>query len=115
MPLAKPATPAAPPPPGRKKGAGNSSRGLKTPPLADFASLDQDPDELKCHNCQGVYSASEARVQRSLRQMFKGLRPVPSSVTPQLCWVCTRLYYSSRELDPMDKMWVRFTEGGLAE
>lgn len=52
----------------------------------------EDPDCLICENCGAKYSASEARVQRRLKQIA-ATKPGESK-TPTLCWVCARLYLS---------------------
>jgi hypothetical protein len=73
------------------------------------------PDELQCSNCQAPYSTSEARVQRGLKQFFNMSRAQKNTETPRLCWVCSRLYYSSREVEGIDKIWNAFSDRGLAE
>jgi hypothetical protein len=71
----------------------------------------EDPEALKCQNCQGTYSASEARVQRALKQYAGRSRTKLNSETPKLCWVCSRLFYSARA-DIVDKLYSALYEGG---
>jgi hypothetical protein len=57
-----------------------------------FVSIfSDDPETLKCENCKAVYSASEPRVQRRLREIAAG-KLAGESTTPMLCWVCSRLH-----------------------
>jgi hypothetical protein len=58
----------------------------------------EDTETMRCRVCKGTYSASEARVQRGLKQFTGKSRAKKNSETPRLCWVCVRLYYSSREV-----------------
>ena len=55
----------------------------------------EDSDSLKCENCGQVYSASEPRVQRRLREIAAG-KLAGESATPMLCWVCARLHHAAQ-------------------
>jgi hypothetical protein len=62
------------------------------------ANATADPERLTCRNCGTTYSASEARVQRRLKQLAGSSRGKNTAETPILCWVCSRLYHSSQQI-----------------
>ena len=77
--------------------------------------LAADPGALKCENCGGLYSGSEARVQRRLKQVTGLSKSTGSAETPRLCWVCSHLHYSAHQLEGLDMLWNAVEEGGLAQ
>jgi DNA-directed RNA polymerase subunit M/transcription elongation factor TFIIS len=80
------------------------TRGILCPKCAQTLMvkvLADDPDCLKCENCGALYSASEARVQRRLKQIAAFDEQTLSgklgeSTTPMLCWVCSRLHHAAK-------------------
>jgi len=74
------------------------TRGILCPPCAlklGVIIVSEDPDTLKCEVCKAVYSASEPRVQRRLREIAAG-KLAGESTTPMLCWVCSRLHHAAK-------------------
>lgn len=55
------------------------------------ANAEPDPLSLRCAVCGQSYRLIESRVLRFAKNPLRG-----DQVTPHLCWVCTRLYYSAR-------------------
>jgi hypothetical protein len=73
--------------------------------MAGLSGKRSGDGKLNCSNCGDPYEPSEARVQRSLKQFFGTSRAKRSTVTPKLCWVCTRLYYAAQAGDALDEIW----------
>ncbi len=64
---------------------------MNLPSVNRISNLDQADrlTTLNCSNCGAPYALNEARVVRRCSNPCGG-----NHVTPRLCWVCSRLWYS---------------------
>jgi hypothetical protein len=50
-----------------------------------------DPTALQCKNCRSFYSLNSPRVRRAIETQ------AGDNETPELCWVCARLYHAAHQ------------------
>jgi hypothetical protein len=74
------------------------------------AENEKSPDEsARCHNCREVYSQTEPRVQRALRQLVGRSRAGGPLMPAALCWKCASLWRSVHT--PADRWSINEPEG----